>query len=286
MGYIQILWTGITLAGLVVLSLRDIGGQNTKSYSIAVVDAPKELTGTDDAPMLPTITTAVTKPKKIHYSVNWAGAVNSSPPSGRFAAVKMNLTLPKTLGPDYFQPNNEYYAANAWLGIDGWSHRTALLQAGIVMEVNKSISEELVFRPWYEWWPKEAMFFDIPMGPGDDIQIEVVMFNATYGKIILENLSRGEWVARKLKSPYPDAGLVGSSVEWIMEDFALAVGGNVPFGNFGMIQLRDCTAYTSENDMVTPDPSQSFWIRQKNITRARSTVSGSLVTIEYNRPSI
>lgn len=238
----------------------------------------------DTISTLSSITSAIQTSQNIHYSVNWAGAVNSSPPSGRFAAVKMNLTLPQILRPDAFQPDSDYYAAAAWIGIDGWSNQNALLQAGIVMEINKSVSNELVFRPWYEWWPKEAMFVDIPMGPGDDIQVEVVMFNATDGKMFLQNLSQGEWVARKLKSPRPNASLVGDSVEWIVEDFRLiAMGGNVPFGDFGTFELRDCVAYTNESDMVAPDPNQAFWIRQKNVTRARSAVNGSLVTIEYNR---
>jgi len=113
MGYLRIIWADITLSGLIILSLWDICGQTRESYSVAAVEPPKNLTATDDASTLPSVTTAIAKPRSIHYRVNWAGAVNSSPPSGRFAAVKMNLTLPETLGPDSFQPNSDYYAANA-----------------------------------------------------------------------------------------------------------------------------------------------------------------------------
>lgn len=220
---------------------------------------------------------------RIHHSRNWSGAINSEPPSGRFAAAKMKFTLPAKLQPDAVRGPTAYYAASVWVGIDGYSHHTALLQAGVSIEVNRTISEDVVFRPWYEWWPKQAMFLDIPMGPGDEIEVEIVMFNATSGKIFMENKARGEWISRKLMAPRPDAGLAGQTVEWILEDFKLAWGSNVPFGDFGTMELRDCVAYTTADEEVGPDSSQPFWIHQDNVTRARSVVNGRSITIDYNR---
>ncbi|KAG8169962.1 hypothetical protein KVR01_000707 [Diaporthe batatas] len=310
MGCLRYLWAGATLLVLTAFLFYDLVGQfqlgrrpgrqcptdtptNAGAWPGVPFGLKHELTPTGAA-VTPThghhehtaveVAPAPTpKQIKIHPSRNWAGAMNSDPPSGRFAAAKMRFTLPGLLRADVVQPAADYYAANAWVGIDGWSHQTAILQAGVVMQVNKTVSDELVFKPWFEWWPEPAVFFDIPMGPGDDIKIEVVMFNATSGKVLLENNSRGEWVIRKLMSPHPDVPLAGKTVEWILEDFKLARGPNVPLGDFGTLELRDCVAYTSADEKVGPDPSQPFWIRQDNVTRARSAVNGSSVTIEYNR---
>ncbi|KAK6222586.1 hypothetical protein QIS74_04288 [Colletotrichum tabaci] len=219
--------------------------------------------------------------KKIRYSKNWSGAVNTKPPSGYFAAAGMKFTVPKTLRPDIVKGNTDYYAASAWVGIDGLTHGTALLQTGVTIEVNKTSSEDVTYVPWYEWWPNIAMRLDIPIGGGDEIEVEVVMFNATSGKILLWNRSKGDWVARALQAPRPDAKLAGRSVEWIVEDFALSEGGNVPFGDFGVIELRDCKAHTSTDKVVGPDPSQPFYIRQDNLTRTNTSVEGQSVSIQY-----
>lgn len=219
--------------------------------------------------------------KMIRYSKNWSGAVNTKPPSGYFAAAGMKFTVPKTLRPDIVKGNTDYYAASAWVGIDGLTHGTALLQTGVTIEVNKTNSEEVTYVPWYEWWPNIAMRLDIPIGGGDEIEVEVVMFNATSGKILLWNRSKGDWVARALQAPRSDAKLAGRSVEWIVEDFALSEGGNVPFGDFGVIELRDCKAHTSTDKVVGPDPSQPFYIRQDNLTRTNTSVEGQSVSIQY-----
>ncbi|WYZ39066.1 hypothetical protein EsH8_III_000980 [Colletotrichum jinshuiense] len=174
--------------------------------------------------------------KKIRYSKNWSGAVNSAPPSGYFAAAGMKFTVPRTLGPDIAKAETDYFAT------------------GVTVEINKTISNEVAYVPWYEWWPNIAMKLDIAIGGGDEVEVEVVMFNETSGKILLWNKSRGEWVARTLQAPRPDAVLAGSSVEWIVEDFALSEGGNVPFGDFDVIELRDCKAHTSTEKILLHVP--------------------------------
>ncbi|GJC81032.1 aspergillopepsin-2 [Colletotrichum liriopes] len=195
----------------------------------------------------------------------------------------MKFTVPKTLGPDVAKAETDYYAASAWVGIDGLTHGTALLQTGVTVEMNKTVSDEVAYVPWYEWWPNIAMKLDIFIGGGDEVEVEVVMFNETSGKILLWNKSRGEWVARTLQAPRPDAVLAGRSVEWIVEDFALSEGGNVPFGDFDVIELRDCKAHTSTEKIVGPDPNQPFYIRQNNITRTSASVDGHSVSIKYLR---
>ncbi|GKT49846.1 aspergillopepsin-2 [Colletotrichum spaethianum] len=193
----------------------------------------------------------------------------------------MKFTVPKTLGPDVTMKETDYYAASVWVGIDGLTHGNALLQTGVTVEINKSISDEVAYVPWYEWWPNIAMKLDISIRGGDEVEVEVVMFNGTSGKILLWNKSRGEWVARTLQAPRPDSVLAGHSVEWIVEDFALSEGGNVPFGDFGIIELRDCKAHTSTDEVVGPDTNQPFYIRQNNMTRTSVALDGHSVSIEY-----
>ncbi|KAK2049013.1 concanavalin A-like lectin/glucanase [Colletotrichum somersetense] len=224
------------------------------------------------------------RPAAIHDSRNWAGGVNARPPIGtRFAAAKMNFTLPTTLGPDVLRPESTYYAGTAWVGIDGW-HRAALLQVGVTFVMNKTESDEIKFLPFYEWTPAVAKFMDISMRPGDKIEVEAVMFNATQGKVYLRNLSSGEWVARVLNAPQPDARLAGANVEWIVEDFRIVwEPDNVAFADFGVIELKDCVAYTTDGEKVGPDQGEVFRIRQGNETRARATVNGTSVAVEYTR---
>ncbi|KAJ4388525.1 hypothetical protein N0V93_005983 [Gnomoniopsis smithogilvyi] len=223
------------------------------------------------------------KPTIIRHSRNWSGGINPASPntSGYFAAAGMKFTAPAALGPDIIQPDAEYYAASIWVGIDGWSHGSALLQTGVTIEVNKSVSGEVAYVPWYEWWPAVAMRLDVPIGAGDEVELEVVMFNATSGKVFVQNHSRGEWVSRKLMAPQPDAQLVGKNVEWIVEDFALSEGGNVPLGDFGTITLRDCNAHLSTGELVGPSQSEAFWMRQDNMTRTQATIVDNSVKVEY-----
>ncbi|GKT95915.1 hypothetical protein Ct61P_13765 [Colletotrichum tofieldiae] len=78
----------------------------------------------------------------------------------------MKFTVPKKLGPDIVKAETDYYAASAWVGIDGLTHGTALLQTGVTVEMNKTVSNEVAYVPWYEWWPNIAMKLDIFIGEG------------------------------------------------------------------------------------------------------------------------
>ncbi|KAK2052709.1 concanavalin A-like lectin/glucanase [Colletotrichum caudatum] len=283
---------GTTLLWLLVLALFGLAGSVLPNPAGPPAGDNGSRPSHDSLPssakseVLPLRTAPVPQPRPptIHHSRNWAGGANARPPVGtRFAAAKMNMTLPTSLGIDIMRPDANAYAANAWVGIDGWN-RAGLLQAGVTFEVNKSVSGELAFQAWYEWTPDRAKFIDIAIGPGDKIEVEVVMFNATRGKVYLGNLSSGEWVSRVLNAPQPASALVGATVEWIVEDFRLVwEPDNMAFGDFGAIELQDCVAYTSDGDEVGPDPGELFWIQQGNLTRARTTVEGSSVTVEYNR---
>lgn len=272
MGFLHIILAAMILVIMISVSFFDwvatlTTGPNTGVATLSVIET--------DRPIEPP------REKKIRYSKNWSGAVNTDPPSGYFAAAGMKFTVPKTLRPDITNETTDYYAASAWVGIDGLGRGTALLQTGVTIEVNKTNSEEVAYVPWYEWWPDIAMRLDILIGGGDEIEVEVVMFNATSGKILLWNRSKGDWVARALRAPRPDAQLAGRSVEWIVEDFALSEGGNVPFGDFGAIELRDCRAHTSTDEIVGPDPSQPFSIRQDGLMRTNTSVKGQSVSIQY-----
>lgn len=274
MACLRLVLAALILAILISVSFFDwIAALPPQPAAPAVAAAQSATTSTN--------TNEPPRQKKTRYSKNWSGAVNTDPGSGYFAAAGMKFNVPKTLGPDIAKGDTDYYAASVWVGIDGLTHGTALLQTGVTMEVNKTNSREVTYVPWYEWWPNIAMRLDVPIRGGDEIELEVVMFNATSGKILLWNRSQGDWVVRALQAPQPDAVLAGRSVEWIVEDFALSEGGNVPFGDFGAIELRDCKAHTSTDKIVGPDPAQPFSIRQDNVTRTNTSVDGRLVSVQY-----
>ena len=142
MGYLRIIWADIMLSGQVILSLWGIGGQTRESYSVAAAEPPKSLTRTDDASALPSVTTAIAKPRSIQYRVKWAGAVNSSPPSGRFAGLSRWIKrYPKLLDQIIFSQT----ATITRLILD-LASITGLIRL-LITTRNCHGSEQVVFRP-------------------------------------------------------------------------------------------------------------------------------------------
>lgn len=94
---------------------------------------------------------------EVSYSTNWAGAVligtNYKSVTGTFVAP-----TPTSSG-----------SGSAWVGIDGDTCSTAILQTGIDWTYDDG---DVTYDAWYEWYPDYAYDFDdITIDGGDSITV-------------------------------------------------------------------------------------------------------------------
>ncbi|KAI9744321.1 MAG: hypothetical protein M1818_002473 [Claussenomyces sp. TS43310] len=167
------------------------------------------------------------------YDSNWAGAVQNG---NGWTTVQGTITVPQTSGSDGS-------AASAWVGIDGDSCQSAILQTGV------SFYADGTFDAWYEWIPDGSYSFDnFDLSVGDQIAMSVDASSTTSGTATLENLTSGQKVTHSFSNP--PSTLCETNAEWIVEDFE-ENGSLVPLANFGTVTFTDASA-TGSDGTVTP----------------------------------
>jgi len=212
------------------------------------------------------------------YSANWSGAILESPPTDEtFTGVSATFTVPNpTIPTDIGSTDDSSYAASAWVGIDGDTYSTAILQTGVDFTV--SSSGEVSYDAWYEWYPDYAYDFSgIDINAGDSITLSVVAATSTTGTATIENLSTGQTVIQQLTST---SALGGRNAEWIVEDFQEG-DSLVPFADFGDVEFTDATATTTGG---TVDLSGATIVDIESTSGSILTdasVSGSTVSVSY-----
>lgn len=75
------------------------------------------------------------------------------------------FTVPSPSVPSGVDATDGEYSASAWVGIDGNTYSTAILQTGVDFTV--STSGEVTYDAWYEWYPDYAYDFDLDISAGD-----------------------------------------------------------------------------------------------------------------------
>jgi hypothetical protein len=165
----------------------------------------------------------------VSYSSNWAGAVlvgtGYTSVTGSFV-----VPTPSTTG-----------SGSAWVGIDGDTCDTAILQTGI--DWTKSGSS-VTYDAWYEWYPDYAYDFSgITIAAGDTIKVTVTATSKTTGTAIVDNVTTGTTVTHTFSGGV-DGDLCEYNAEWIVEDFE---EGNslVAFANFGTVTFSSASAVKS-----------------------------------------
>lgn len=134
------------------------------------------------------------------YSSNWAGAVQIGK---GFTYVEGTITVPEVSG-------DASSAASAWVGIDGDTCQTAILQTGVSFYGDGS------FDAWYEWIPDYShSFTNFGMNVGDQIKMIVDATSKTTGTATLENLTTGQKVSHKFTGT--PSTLCETNAEWIVE---------------------------------------------------------------------
>lgn len=204
----------------------------------------------------------------VQYSSNWAGAVLESPPAGStFNSVTGQFVVPTPSGTG---------AASAWVGIDGDTYTTSILQTGVDFTVQNG---RVTYDAWYEWYPDYAYdFTGITFSAGDTVSVSVHATSTTSGTAVVENLTTGKTVSKAITS---SARLGGQNAEWIVEDFEQN-GSLVPFANFGTVTFAGASAGTSTGGTVGVSGATLIDIKQNDKVLTTSSISGtSEVTVKY-----
>ena len=205
-------------------------------------------------------------------SSNWAGVVIENPPSGTtFTAVSATFTVPKPTSTG----GSGAQSASAWVGIDGDTCATAILQTGIDFTVQGS---SVSYDAWYEWYPDYAHDFSgISMKAGDSMSVAVVASSKTSGTATIKNLSTGQTVTKTISS---SASLCGKNAEWIVEDFESG-GGMVPFANFNTVTFSNAVAKTSSGGSVGPNTGTEIVIVQNGKILTSVSETSNSVTVKH-----
>jgi hypothetical protein len=218
------------------------------------------------------ITTGTNDTVHEQFSSNWAGAVLvASTATYKSVTGTFTVPTPKSTGGSGEQ------CATAWVGIDGDTCETAILQTGVDFCVTGSSVE---FDGWYEFFPADSFDFSgISFSAGDSVTLTATVSSTTAGTLKIENNSKGQTVTKAVTS---SAKLCETNAEWIVEDFEECEGNDcslVPFANFGKVEFTGASATTSSGT-VSPAGATILDIEQNTVLTS-TTVSGSTITVTY-----
>ncbi|KAH6990142.1 putative aspergillopepsin [Ilyonectria destructans] len=189
------------------------------------------------------------------YSTNWAGAVLIG--TG-YNSVTGTVTVPKPSIPSGGSSRTTYYAS-AWVGLDGDTCETAILQTGIDVGIQGT---SYIYEAWYEWYPDYSYTFTgFAISAGDSIRMTVAATSKTAGKATIENLTTGKSTSHSFSSQ--TASLCETNAEWIVEDFQSG-SSLVPFANFGEFVFTNAKATTTSGSTVGVSGATIIDIRQNS----------------------
>ncbi|KAI0367120.1 aspergillopepsin [Pilatotrama ljubarskyi] len=207
------------------------------------------------------------------FSSNWAGAVLVAG-SNTFKSVTGTFTVPTPREPSGASGT---HSASAWVGIDGDTCGTAILQTGIDFTISGGRAS---FDAWYEWFPDFAHDFSgISISPGNSITVTVTASSLTSGTATIINHSTGQQVSHSFSG---QPSLCQENAEWIVEDFE-ENGGLVPLANWGTVTFTGVSAGTSSGT-VTPAGATIIDMEQNGRQLTSVSASSSSVTVTYTGP--
>ncbi|KAI0407254.1 peptidase A4 family-domain-containing protein [Xylaria palmicola] len=203
------------------------------------------------------------------YTSNWAGAVMIG--TG-YTTVSGTIVVPKPSVPPGGS-STRTYSASAWVGIDGSTCQSAILQTGVDFSAKGGT---VTYEGWYEWYPDYSYRFpNFKIAGGDTITMTVTATGKNSGSVTLDNRTTGQSVSHAFTNQI--GNLCQTNAEWIVEDFSQ---GNslVPFANFGTVVFTNA----SVNGGSGIDKAVIYDIKQGNTVYTRcSASSSSSVTCSY-----
>ncbi|KAL1984140.1 hypothetical protein VTN96DRAFT_9445 [Rasamsonia emersonii] len=209
--------------------------------------------------------------KHVEYSSNWAGAVLVG--TG-YTSVTAEFVVPTPSAPSGGSSGTQY-CASAWVGLDGNTCTSAILQTGVDFCVQDG---QVSYDAWYEWYPDYAYDFSgISVSAGNTIKVTVDATSTSAGTATVENVSTGQTVTHSFSGE--SAHLCEYNAEWIVEDFS---EGNslVPFANFGTVTFTGASA-TDGGSSVGPSGATIIDIEQNGKVLTDVSVSGDEVVVQY-----
>jgi hypothetical protein len=188
-------------------------------------------------------------------SSNWSGAVATPPAGGSFNSCSARWVVPNAYPPISAWTGSGWRDGSweqvAWVGIDGWSSQTAILQAGTksVVTVTGGKVQQSTWA-WYEWFPAaEIQYSNFQVQPGDTVEVLVCSFSPTTGYAAITNVGANISTSVNLTAPTATDVLTGENAEWILEDDSILGGGEEPFSDYGSIFFYDCAAGTTKGEV-------------------------------------
>ncbi|KAH9940060.1 aspergillopepsin [Epithele typhae] len=212
-----------------------------------------------------------TNSSNVDYSSNWSGAVLVAS-TATYKSVTGTFTVPSPKEPS---GGSGEHSASAWVGIDGDTCGTAILQTGLDFTISGS---SVSYDAWYEWYPDYAYDFSgISFSSGDTVTVTVTATSKTAGTAKITNVSTGKSVSHSFSG---QPSLCEYNAEWIVEDFEEG-SSLVPFANFGTVTFTNAKATTNSGSTVTPSGSDLIDIEQNGKVLTSVSTSGSTVTVKY-----
>ncbi|TAQ84537.1 hypothetical protein B7494_g7136 [Chlorociboria aeruginascens] len=206
-------------------------------------------------------------------STNWSGAVISS--SG-VTEVTGTFTIPRPSPPSGGSSRTEYCGA-AWVGIDGDTCQSGLIQTGVFWCVQNGAYS---YEAWYEYLDAASIAYNgISVSSGDSVTVTVTKTSSTGG---VTTLSSGGTTVSHTFTRQTDGTLCGYDADWIVEDFESG-SSLVPFADFGTVTFTGASAVIGG---VTETPGGDsantiVLVSSSDRTLTDTTISGSSVTISY-----
>lgn len=171
---------------------------------------------------------------------------------------------------------NTQYCASAWVGIDGDTCQTAILQTGVDFCIQNGVTS---YDAWYEWYPDYAYdFTGFSVSAGDVIQVTVDAASSTTGTATVDNISTGQSVTHTFTSGTTGT-LCETNAEWIVEDFEQN-NRLVPFADFGNVTFSNAQA-TDGGSTVGTSGATIFDIEQSNVVLTQTSITSNSVTVKY-----
>jgi hypothetical protein len=167
-------------------------------------------------------------------SGNWGGWVHDS--TG-VSHVEATIVIPTATG-------GASKGAAIWVGIDGDTCNTSLLQTGVTVYGDGTASA------WVEWIPADSETIDFEVNAGDTLYMAVTASSPTTGTATLENHSTGKTYSAEVPNPY-NSRLCQFDAEWIVEDFTdinteTGQESPAPFADYGTVTFTGCSATGSD----------------------------------------
>ncbi|OIW24630.1 hypothetical protein CONLIGDRAFT_718516 [Coniochaeta ligniaria NRRL 30616] len=216
-------------------------------------------------------TEGITNETQVSYSSNWAGAVLVG--SG-YKSVTGTFVVPTPKKPSGGSSSTTY-SASAWVGIDGDTCQTAILQTGVDFNVKGT---SVSFDAWETNNKRIDTFSGFSISAGNTIKVTATATSKTGGTVTITNSSTGKTVTHSFSGE--SASLCETNAEWIVEDFE-ENGSLVPFANFGTVKFTGASVTTTSGSTIDTTGAQILDIKQGSTVYTDCSASGSTVTCTY-----